>query len=661
MKKKVLTRIVSACLCGAMAVSMSLGLSGCGNGDSSSGDTVIQYWVSGSSAQLDMFTRCTEEFNDTYGKEHGIYVQISQKPLASYQDTIKISANSTTGPDVYHISDSEFKAWISAGYISSIQEEFDAVTDIDLGDIMETTVSRLRFDVETNTSNEGDPLYGLPLDAQPTAIYYNKSMLEEAGVIVISVDEEDLAAWNKNEIADNTGKYKKDYGIDENVTIPAKGYYRSEFPYYYNGNKTKEWVAFDPNEELAVFNNRIAMNWDEVEDLAMIFSAEYNPGKSSTAENPVTDYGTTYGYFTENWFNYGWSVGGDCLNDLTGEGEWNFSLLDPNPNYVVKEEQTFTGRTGKVYQGGETISFVDKMDIQNDEVLVPDDNGEYYHNNANLKMDSAGEYATGGDKAGIWGSITAELAKGDTSVLSELPSTREAFNRYLRLGATKKTDVDGASGLNVSPNPNVFSTRTSMNYFFSGKLALLMQSSVYMKDLSEQAKERGFEWDVAPLAVYKQYSDPADPDCDTVVARGKLAGHSNTINMVARPNSQNLQEAVAFMKWMAGPDGQRVRAKLGFFPNQKSLIDELQFDAGTAPQNVRAFSDELEYARPGDWWYMPDTLWVEAWCIDLNSYVRNGTMTYKEWLKGKDDYSYGSGSVVTRTNRYLKNYRKYSR
>ena len=659
MKRNFMKRLTCTILTGVMLASTMLGVTGCG-GNSSSGE-VVQYWVSGSSDQLDMFTRCTEEFNKTYGKEHGIYVEISQKPLASYGDTIKISANSTSGPDVYHIADADFKGWINAGYISSIQEEFDAVTDIDLGDIMETTIGRLRFDKETNTSNEDDPLYGLPLDSQPTAIYYNKTMMEEAGITIISVDEENLDKWNANEVADNTGKYKKDYGIPEDVTIPAKGYYRSLFPYYYNGAKTKEWVPFDSKEEIAVFNNRIAMNWDEVEDLSMIFSAEYNPGKNSTDANPVTDYGTTYGYFTENWFNYGWSVGGDCLTDLTGSGEWNFELLDPNPNYIVKEGSTFVGRSGKEYQGGETIEFSDKMDIQNDEVLVPDDKGEYYHNNSNLKMDSKKEYATGGDKAGIWSGITAEISKGDASALAELPSTREAFNRYLRLGASSKASIDGVSGLDISPNPNTFATRTSMNYFFSGKLVLLMNTSVYMKELSEQAKERNFEWDVAPLVVYKRYTDPTDPDCDEVEAEGKVAGHSNAINMVVRPNSENKQKAVAFIKWMAGPEGQAVRAKLGFFPNQKSLLSEMEFESGTVPQNVQVFAEALEYAKPGDWWYMPDTLWVEAWCIDLNADVRNGKMTYEEWLKGRDGYSYGDGSVVTRTNRYLKDYRKYTR
>ena len=305
-------------------------------------------------------------------------MDISQKPNGSYGQTVQVSSTSSSGPDVFLIAEAEFKSWIIGQYFCPIQEYVDKITDISLGDIMPTTVNRLRYNVETNTSHVDDPLYGLPLDTQPTALYYNRTMFEKAGIIEISVDENNLDAWNAGEIADNNGKMKSDFPALNGITVPKKGYYRSVNPYYYDGDRTRGWIKPDfENGEVAVFNNRIAMNWDEVEDLAMLFSGRYNPkaGEENKAD-PVTEFGTQYGYFTEWWFNYGWSVGGDCLNDLTGSGEWNFSLLDPNPNYVVMDG-TFTGRTGTVYNEGETISFIDKMNILSvdgkDEVLVPDD------------------------------------------------------------------------------------------------------------------------------------------------------------------------------------------------------------------------------------------------------------------------------------------------
>ena len=50
---------------------------------------------------------------------------------------------------------------------------FNAITDIDTSDVFQNTVSRLRLNVENNTSNPTDPLYGLPLDTKPSALYYN--------------------------------------------------------------------------------------------------------------------------------------------------------------------------------------------------------------------------------------------------------------------------------------------------------------------------------------------------------------------------------------------------------------------------------------------------------------------------------------------------------
>lgn len=122
-----------------------------------------------------------------------------------------------------------------------------------------------------------------------------------------------------------------------------------------------------------------------------------------------------------------------------------------------------------------------------------------------------------------------------------------------------------------------------MNYFFSGNLAILAQSSVYMADLSEEAKARGFSWDVAPLVVYKEYEDPSDPDCDTVKAQGKQAGHSNSLSMVVRTGSEKKDDAVRFMMWMASEEGQRIRASIGFFPNQKSLLPEVEFKKASRP------------------------------------------------------------------------------
>lgn len=582
------------------AILFSVTLFGCGG----VGNSNVKFWVYGDESELEIYTIMTEEFNETYGKENGIKVDISTKPPGNYESLIQTVSTSKSGPDVFLCIEDNFKKWVNMGFLTDMTQYLDAVNDIDVSDVYATTVDRLRYDRENNTSNSDDPLYGLPLDTKPSALYYNESMFEKAGIIVISVDEENLDAWNAGEVADNRGKTRADYEAEhpelKGVTVPNKGYYRSIYPYTVDVG----WTYPDENEVL-VFNNRIAMNWDEIEDLAMLFTPSYNT--SAAAE-----FGTDFGYFTEWWFNYGWSVGGDCLTDLSGNGDWNFSLLDYTPNFMVTGESYTGAYTGKTYTKGETLEHLDKFDIPAGELMTPDNEGGYTYN---------------GQKIGIRQSVT-EAAENGT--LTALPSTREAFTRYLKLGAEKTADIEGEGGLAISPNPLTFSTRTRMNYFYSGKMAMLVDYSSYMATVSEQAEERGFKWDIAPLAVYKEYVNPLDPDCDETVVVGKTAGQSNSKAMVSRENSQNKESAAKFIKWMASKAGQTIRAENGHFPNQKELISRVVFP-GYAPANVKAFSDALEFQGAGDWWYMADYEWINVWAVPLNSEVRNGKMTYDAW------------------------------
>lgn len=582
------------------AILFSVTLFGCGG----VGNSNVKFWVYGDESELEIYTIMTEEFNETYGKENGIKVDISTKPPGNYESLIQTVSTSKSGPDVFLCVEDNFKKWVNMGFLTDMTQYLDAVNDIDVSDVYATTVDRLRYDRENNTSNSDDPLYGLPLDTKPSALYYNESMFAKAGIIVISVDEENLDAWNDGEVADNRGKTRADYEAEhpelKGVTVPNKGYYRSIYPYTVDVG----WTYPDENEVL-VFNNCIAMNWDEIEDLAMLFTPSYNT--SAAAE-----FGTDFGYFTEWWFNYGWSVGGDCLTDLSGNGDWNFSLLDYTPNFMVTGESYTGAYTGKTYTKGETLEHLDKFDIPAGELMTPDNEGGYTYN---------------GQKIGIRQSVTEAAENGP---LTALPSTREAFTRYLKLGAEKTADIEGEGGLAISPNPLTFSTRTRMNYFYSGKMAMLVDYSSYMATVSEQAEERGFKWDIAPLAVYKEYVDPLEPDCDETVVVGKTAGQSNSKAMVSRENSQNKESAAKFIKWMASKAGQTIRAENGHFPNQKELISRVVFP-GYAPANVKAFSEALEFQGAGDWWYMADYEWINVWAVPLNSEVRNGKMTYDAW------------------------------
>ena len=571
----------------------------------------------GDESELAIYTEMVDEFNKTYGAEHNIKVDHTPIGITGYNNYIQSMSTARNSYDVCVVIEDRFKAWATTGIIGPMEEYFNAVTDIDVSDVFPNTVNRLRLNVSNNTSNLSDPLYGMPLDTKPSALYYNETMFNKAGIIIISVDEENMDAWNRGEIADKRGHKKSDFDKLSNVTVPKKGYYRSVRPYV----SGFEWTM-PASDEILVFNNRIPMNWDEIEDLAMIFSPSSNP-------NAGKDFGTDYGMFTEWWFNYGWSVGGNCLQDLSGDGDWNFSLLDYTPNYIVTGE-SYTGKwSGKVYNKGETLEHNDKFDLPAGKVMTPDNNGGY---------------TLDGNKLGIRADVTAAATAG---TLGELPSTRDAFTRYLRLGASKTSVIENAGGLDIAPNPIIFNTRTRQNYWYSGKMAMLVDYSTYIENFSKQATIYNFEWDVAPLIVYKEYTEPMNPNCDTVKIQGKEAGECNSKAMCvrARTSKQVKESAAQFIKWMASKEGQSLRAEKGHFPNQQELLGSIKYN-GYAPKNITVFSENLQYQSAGDWWYLPDDMWIKTWATPLNSEVRNGTLTYDLWKK----------DAIPDTNEYLKKY-----
>lgn len=586
-----------------------------GGSGSNDGKDHIVFCTYGNDSELNIYTVMIDEFNNTYGKEHNIEVEHTPKPYTGYSSYVTSMSTARNSYDVCLVTEDTFKKYANMGFLAPMTEYFDKITDIDTSDVYENTVARVRLDVATNTSNPSDPLYGLPLDTKPSALYYNETLFNKAGIIIISVDEEDMDAWNAGEIADRRGKYKKDFVKLTGVTVPKKGYFRSRNPYV----SGYSWEKPD-SSEILVFNNRISMNWDEMEDLAMLFS----PSTNSTAQK---DYGTEFGMFTEWWFNYGWSVGGNCLQDLDGHGEWNYSLFDTTPNYIVTGDGYTGAWTGKQYVKGETLEFNDKFDVPQGKVMQPTDDGSY---------------TIDGQKVGIRESVRTAATQG---TLGEMPSIRDAFTRYLRLGASEDTMIEGVAGLNISPNPITFNNRTRQNYWASGKMAMLIDYATYIEMFSRLATEFNFEWDVAPLLVYKEYTDPFDPQCDTVTVKGKHAGECNSKAMVVRSRSSVKESAAKFIAWMASKEGQSVRAKNGHYPHQDVLLKDIVYP-GYSPKNVEIFSANLKYQGAGDWWYLPDDAWVQVWANPLNAMVRNGLMSYNSWKQ----------TAIPDTNKKLKEY-----
>ena len=567
-------------------------LAGCGNGKTSSdGPTEVNFWGWGDPDEVEVFTRIVNTFNEKYqGK---VKVNYTQRPSGSYADTLLVQLNGKKGPDVYYVQDKFIKQYATLGYCMDLTDyvknsSYD--TKLDETDMFSDILSRYRYDTVTTTSDKDDPLWAVPKDIAPTAVFYNKSHFKKASISIISIPEETMK---------QNGDIVKAYFEDKQGKFTATG--------------LPGWV----------FNNKIPMSWQECYDLS----------KRLMSFNEGVD-----GYFSEWWFNYGWSVGGNCVEYIEtddenyNEGRYKFTLNDSTKNYIVKEGQTVTVK-GNTYTAGQTISYQDKIDTTD----------------------------VFGDKVpGINQEVKDLYSAGK---LDQLPSQREAFTEFVRLSQKSTISVDNVKnvyssvndfygadangdikGYAITPNPTTISSDGKTGYFTSGKVSMLVNTMSSVKQVRANMRD---EWDVAPMLQYKEYS----ADGKSVKVKGKMAAHSGSVGIAINAKSSVKDAAYCFAEYIASKQGQAIQAEMGFaIPIQKSLANsDVYLNANPSPANIEIFIDACEYQTPGDWWLLPTSQWIDDWANLLNGDVRNGDMMLSDFYKAQ---------VFTKTQSELDNFTK---
>ena len=172
------------------------------SGASSTGKTVtINYYGGWTGADLDKMTALVDEFNksQTAVKVNFTSQQWSQmftKFLADYQ--------AGSSPEVVAMHTFEMGQFVNMNVLDS-----DAIKSMNLNksDYIETA---------WNGCNYNNTLYGVPLDVNMHALYYNKDLLDKAGITKApSTKAEFIAAAQKLTI-DANGKTAADSGFDSN-------------------------------------------------------------------------------------------------------------------------------------------------------------------------------------------------------------------------------------------------------------------------------------------------------------------------------------------------------------------------------------------------------------------------------------------------------------
>ncbi|MDY4676181.1 MAG: extracellular solute-binding protein [Candidatus Borkfalkiaceae bacterium] len=537
------------------------------------GVTNVSFWYYGDENEVSVFNKLVADFNAQ--NEGVIKVNQENKGSEGYGENAKMALRqSKASVDILYVGDSDFKSYAELGYLEPLDKYLQTSQEVKIEEMWETSVNRFKYDVNTTTSTGPDAHYwGIPKDIGPTVIYYNETYFEKAGVTTISVAAEDLAKFNGG-VADSRGKTKEQYGI--NGEVKEKGYFELDGKKY--------------------FNNQVPMSWDECVALATLVQES---ARKTEKKNNI------YGYFTEWWFNYGWSVGGDCIEYVATDdaayngGYYDFTLMDSTKNYIVADDNAagFTVN-GNHYKAGEIISWQDKL--------------------VNTKAAASAR------------AIRSEILQAVTEGrLNELPSQREAFIEFVRIGQKSDVVVDGSlKGYGICPSPTSIGGDAGKTAAFStGNLAMLVDGRWNVVEFRAQMDGK-YKWDVAPLPQYKTYDAEGN-----ILTHGIQAGHSGSVALCINAKSTKKNAAWKFAEYIGGKTGQTAQSLSGFaIPSQKEIANsEVFLQSDKNPQNSIVFVRAAEYETPGDWWYLTDKLWIDGWAGVLNGDVRNGKKTLSQF------------------------------
>jgi multiple sugar transport system substrate-binding protein len=183
-------------IAGALSVTAACSGSGSGSGGGEAGSVTWSTW--GTPEELTHF----QEFNAKFMDEHPD-IKVTFQPVPSYDEyhtKLLTQLSSGTAPDVFYIGDDRVASVVPNGVLMPLDDKLSAEgSAISKDDFTEDVYSIAELD---------GSLYALPNDVNPDTWWYNKAVLEAAG---ITEDPAELAAndqWTTQKFLEMSDKIK---------------------------------------------------------------------------------------------------------------------------------------------------------------------------------------------------------------------------------------------------------------------------------------------------------------------------------------------------------------------------------------------------------------------------------------------------------------------
>lgn len=616
--KRRLTLGLALCM-GAMSMIPLAACKGNDVPDEAKDRTVVNYHYGYDETTRAVYADAIAKYNSTQGATDKVWV--SAKAFSGNTDnnldSILANKRKKCSYNIIQLDDNQFKDFASKGYLLSIDDYLttDIKSTMQYDKIPENQLNRFKLNADRVTTDKNDDGYyylagegaeqvGLPVQNSAHVLFYNVKAMKTAGINIVSCTESELGT-----------KYPglQPHGYAEYIADSAH-------PAPFEGATTSTNEAGDTVYK--VFNNKIPMNWEENRLVARLLM---NKGGLTASKK--------YGYCSEWWFNYGWSIGGDCIGWNYDIDEYEFTLCDDSDNWLATDEIEVKDNT---YYAGDVVAHEDAAIINGD----------------------------------------AELKARLGAKIHRLPSQYDAILEFVRL--TQGTDTLSAGengsasavygyGLGQDPEEN-----RSAAFLSGNNTPMVCESTAEVISFSASS----LEWDMAPTCQWREYKggstymsdgsannfasgafakeflkvigkdygggeytgelDKADNGTPFV---GRATSATKSLAMCIPENSDpDVYEAsVKFMAWMAGPEGQKVLIECNkSLPNQPEIgmADSFTGSSDRPCDNYWAASFAMQNGDLGDYDYFQSQTWINNWSDYFNKTVRKGGDT----LDAFEDY-----------------------
>lgn len=570
------------------------------------GKVTIRFKYIANKASQPAWLNLIKTYNNGQGQIDGVYVDGKMgTAYATESDFLASSAKAFSVLCVEDYQDSMQNLAIKRdnqkapnGYFVNLQSYADADADFQKNTINSSSLDWWRMEYNSNALQgsgqpkhiigKGQDLIGVPIGCNTQVNVYSVRAFEAVGINIVSIPEEDLDSYNQQ-----NGASLKPHGYAEYKDAPVSG--------------MKSSTNLAGKTVYKVFNDCISMNWEEQRNILKYFTKTWN-----------TSSPTEYGYVSEYWFNYGWSVGGDVMG-FNGT-DYDFTLTDDSANYIVVDDNVTVN--GNVYNKGDIVLYEDRVNAKNLDTLVAE--GKLY----------------------------------------AIASQYDAVKEYLSMNIARDKVVDTKNGTTYKgyqvANPD---TGSANNWITNGTIAMARTEYLKYADyssksydwldfcLSEQYREyvggstyqkdgkSGFENEYLKVIGETYDGEVYTGDIKQVngvkiLGAKTTAGRTAGLVIPACSDPAKYQAAWNFISWVATEGQQFIAQTTTLAPMAKDVLYSDQFVGNQTVSNGRnlyAVANNTQYVQRGDWGYFESGAWVTNWANDFNNSLRQGRMTITEF------------------------------